>query len=79
MSSTPSRFKPGIVYQGRHPLPLLSFEPPPDPVMHAPRWSTRVSWPLDWYGFSSFALQATLDTTFMSKSYSQASTQECWR
>jgi hypothetical protein len=79
VSSLPSRFKLGLVYQRRRPLPLPSSEPPPDPVVQAPRRSTRVSRPPDWYGFSSTALQATLDTTFVPKSYSQASTQECWR
>jgi hypothetical protein len=61
------------------PLPLPSSDPPLDPVSNEPRRSTRVSWPPDWYGFSSSALQATLDTTSVPKSYSQASTQECWR
>lgn len=37
--------------------------------------STRVSRSLDWYGFSSFALQTTLDNTFVPKSYSYTSTQ----
>ncbi|KAA8517851.1 hypothetical protein F0562_015326 [Nyssa sinensis] len=60
------RVKPGIVYQRRRLLPLLSSEPPPDPVLHEPRRSTRVSRPPDWYGFSS-ALQTTLDTTFVPK------------
>jgi hypothetical protein len=73
MSSTPSHFKPSLVYQRRRPLPLPSSEPPPDPVVQAPRRS-----PPDWYDFSS-TLQATLDTTSMPKSYSQASTRECWR
>jgi hypothetical protein len=77
VSSTP-RFKPSIVYQRRRPLPLPSFAPPPDPILHEPHRSTRVSQPPDWYGFSSFTLQATLDTTYMPKSYSQASTKECW-
>jgi len=46
--------------------------------VHEPRRSTRVFRPSDWYGFSSSALHATLDTTSVPKSYSQASTQECW-
>jgi hypothetical protein len=66
------------VYHRCRSLPLSSSEPPPDPVMQAPRRSTQVSRPPDWYGFS-FTLQATLDTTSMPKSYSQASTQACWR
>ncbi|KAK0591091.1 hypothetical protein LWI29_035504 [Acer saccharum] len=91
--STPTRFRPSIVYQRRRPLPLPSSEPlhnsvvhephssePPfDHVVHEPHRSTRVSRPPDWYGFSTSAFQATLDTTFVPKSYSQASTQECWR
>ncbi|TXG51741.1 hypothetical protein EZV62_024265 [Acer yangbiense] len=90
---TPTRFRPGIVYQRRRPLPLPSSEPlhdsimhephssepPSDHVVHEPHRSTRVSRPPDWYGFSTSAFQATLDTTFVPKSYSQASTQECWR
>ena len=79
VSSTPTYFHPGLVYQRHLPLPLPSSEPPLDPVLHEPRRSTRVSRPPDWYGFSSFSLQATLDTTSVPKSYSQASTQECWR
>jgi hypothetical protein len=59
--------------------PLPSSKPPPDPVLHAPCQSTRISQPPDWYGFSFFALQATLDNTYVPRSYSQASTQECWR
>jgi hypothetical protein len=47
--------------------------------VQAPRQSTRVSRPPDWYGFSSTTIQATLDTTSVPKSYSHASTQECWR
>ena len=77
VSSTPSRFKPGTVYQQRRPLPLPSFEPPPDLVLHEPCLSTRVSRPPNWYGSSSSALLATLHTTFVPESYSQASTQEC--
>jgi len=73
VSSTSSHFKPGLVYQRRRPLPLPSSEPPPDLVVPAPRRSTRVSRPPDWYGFSS-VIQATLDTTSVPKSYSQAST-----
>jgi hypothetical protein len=42
VSSTP-RFKPSIVYQRRRPLPLPSFAPPPDPILHEPHRSTRVS------------------------------------
>ena len=79
VSSTPSRFKPSIVYQRHRPLPRPSSEPPPDPVLHEPRRSTRVSQPPKWYGFSYSTLPATLHTTFVAKSYSQASTQECWR
>ena len=77
VSSTPSHFKPGTMYQLRLPLPLPSFEPPPDPILHEPRSSTRVSQPPNWYGSSSSALLATLHTTFVPESYSQASTQEC--
>jgi hypothetical protein len=61
-----------------HPLALPSSDPPPNPVSNEPQRSTRVSRPPDWYGISSSALQATLDTTSVPKSYSQASTQECW-
>jgi hypothetical protein len=43
--STPSRFKLGVVYQRHHPLPLPSFEPPPDLVLHDPRRSTRFPGP----------------------------------
>jgi hypothetical protein len=53
VSSIPSRFKPGLVYQRRRPLPLPSSEPPPDPIMQVPQQSTWVSQPSDWYGFSS--------------------------
>ncbi|KAK0586103.1 hypothetical protein LWI29_001019 [Acer saccharum] len=55
VSSTPTRFRPGIVYQRRCPLHLPSSEPPPDPVLHEPRRSTRVSRPLDWDRFSNSA------------------------
>jgi hypothetical protein len=78
VSSTSSRFKPGLVYQRRCPLPLPSSAPPLDPVMQASRRSTRVSRPPNWYDFSSSARQATIDTTSVRKSYSQAPTQECW-
>jgi hypothetical protein len=71
------RFKPGIVYQRRHPpstLPLPDTEPTSD---HSPqlRRSTRVSRAPNRYGYSA----TTIDSTFVPKTYAQASTQDCWQ
>jgi hypothetical protein len=79
VSTTVNRFKPGIVYQRRQPLPLSTPEPTSDPVLQEPRRSTQVSQPPDRYGFSHSALQANINTIFVPKSYSEASTQECWQ
>ena len=79
VSTTVDRFKPGIVYQ-RHRPPLLSTpKPTSDPVLQEPRRSTSVSQPPDRYGFSHSALQATIDTIYVPKSYSKVFTQECWQ
>jgi hypothetical protein len=72
------RFKPRIVYERRRPtLSLLKTDPPPDttpqiasePFTHQPTLhrSTRVSHPLDRYGFS-----ATLSTIIVPSCYSQS-------
>ncbi|KAJ6978380.1 hypothetical protein NC653_026695 [Populus alba x Populus x berolinensis] len=71
------RFKPRIVYQRRHPpstLPLPDTEPTSD---HTPqlRRSTRVSRAPNRYGYSA----TTIDSTFVPKTYAQASTQDCWQ
>ena len=79
VSTNVNHFKPEIVYQRRHPLPLSTPEPTSDPVLQEPRRSTWVSQPPDRYGFSHFALQANVNTIYVSKSYSEASTQECWQ
>ncbi|KAF2325224.1 hypothetical protein GH714_025419 [Hevea brasiliensis] len=79
---------PGFVYERRQPTLLLpetdlppapASEPtseisselgPPEPIL---RRSTRVSRPLNWYGFS-----ATLFDISVPSCYSQASKHECW-
>ncbi|KAM7530049.1 hypothetical protein LguiB_033459 [Lonicera macranthoides] len=76
------RFKPGIVYQRRHPQspqPLPDPVPMSDPLQPVPRRTSRVSRPPDRYGFSHTANQAVLDTTTVPRSYSQAATQVCWQ
>jgi hypothetical protein len=62
-----------------HPLPLSTSEPTSDPVLQEPRQSNWVSQPPDRYGFSHSALQANINTIYVPKSYSEASTQECWQ
>jgi hypothetical protein len=79
VSTTVDCFKPGIVYQRRRPLPLSTPKPTSDPVLQEPRRSTWVSQPPDRYGFSHSALQTTIDTIYVPKSYSEAFTEECWR
>jgi hypothetical protein len=75
VSTIVDRFKPRIVYQRHHPLPLSTPEPTSDHVLQEPRWSTRVLQPPNRYGFSHSAVQATIDIIYMPKSYSQASTR----
>ncbi|XP_022886941.1 uncharacterized protein LOC111402870 [Olea europaea var. sylvestris] len=77
MSNTVECFKPGFVYQRRPPLPPSDIEPSLDLIITEPQRSSRVSCPTDKYGFSHIANQATLDTTFVLKSYSQASIHAC--
>jgi len=75
VSTIVDRFKPRIVYQRRHPLPLPTPEPTSDHVLQEPRWSTRVLQPPNRYGFSHSTVQATIDIIYMPKSYSQAFTR----
>jgi len=84
-ASSFERFKPGIMYERRRPiLALPETNPPsdtasetalvPSPLQHALRRSTRVSYPLDRFGFS-----ATLSNIIIPSCYSQAVQHECWQ
>ena len=75
--TTVNRFKPKIVYQRRHQMPLSTPEPTSNHVLQEPQQSTGVSQPPNRYGFSHSTLQANINTIFMPKSYFKASIQEC--
>ncbi|KAJ6965457.1 hypothetical protein NC652_003361 [Populus alba x Populus x berolinensis] len=79
------RFKPGIVYERWRPiLALPETNPPsdtatetasvPSPLQPALHHSTRVSYPLDRFGFS-----ATLSNIIVSSCYLQVVQHECWQ
>ena len=79
------KFKPNFVYHGRCNETTTRDPPPESPTTSSPprslvlRRSTRVTKTLDRYGFSHNSLMATLSTTSIPQSYSQAVHHECWK
>ena len=84
------RFNPNYVYHRRH-TDAPPRDPPPDlpPASGPPpavgpsglptlRRSTRISVPPDRYGFSHTSLMATLSSSSIPRSYSQAVQDNCW-
>ncbi|RVW45191.1 Acyltransferase-like protein, chloroplastic [Vitis vinifera] len=84
------KFKPGFVYErrSRHEssstssVPPSDLDPSPDPAPASTTLcrSTRLSRPLDWYGFfSPVSLVATSSTISIPSCYKQAMEHECWQ
>ena len=84
------RFNPNYVYHRRH-TDAPPRDPPPDlpPASGPPpavgssglptlRRSSRISVPPDRYGFSHTSLMATLSSSSIPRSYSQAVQDKCW-